>query len=295
MEIALKPEKPEKDRFGFILVIHDGEESRQFLVAQWGPWIIFMNGDDYAHRKKTKRMALDTARLPSGPLFLTLTTGSQGTKLYCDGALVEERRDLTLTIPTAGNPRLVLGNSPYATHSWHGDINGLAFYESTLTEPDVAAHFNRWSQERSFAFAKPEAPCLLFLFDENGGRQAMDHSGGGHALIVPKRIRPWKQHLLEPPWRQLEFKWNSAADIFINILGFIPFGFFLAAFLTGIDGHVRRHRVLISVSVCLTVSLFIEVFQAWVPSRSSSSLDLMLNGFGGWLGTVTYRRFVMGA
>jgi glycopeptide antibiotics resistance protein len=52
---------------------------------------------------------------------------------------------------------------------------------------------------------------------------------------------------------------------------------------------------LISVSVCLTVSLFIEVFQAWVPSRSSSSLDLMLNGFGGWLGTVTYRRFVMGA
>ena len=294
VEIALKLKKPDEDRFRFIFVLHDGQDSRQLVMAQWRSWIIFMNGDDYANKRKTKRLSVDTALLPAGPLFLTVTTGSHGTNLYCAGKLVEEKNDLTLDVPTGREARLVLGNSAYGTHSWEGDVYGLAFYRSAITDHDIAMHFNRWSKERNFAFATPDKPFMLFLFDEKEGRWAFDHSGGNHPLSIPKRMKTWERNLLVPPWQGLEFNRSSMmVDIVLNVLGFIPLGFFLSAVLTGLGGNFKKQGVFITVGLCLAASLFIEIVQAWVPSRSSSASDLILNVFGGWIGSITYKLFPM--
>jgi hypothetical protein len=92
LEIAFKIEKTYRSGFNFIFAIHNGKDSNQLLLAQWHSWIIFMNGDDYAHKRKSNRISIDTALLPDGPLFLTMTTGSFGTKLYCNGKLVQEKK-----------------------------------------------------------------------------------------------------------------------------------------------------------------------------------------------------------
>ena len=170
VEIALKLEKTHEDGFKFIFVLHNGQDSNQLLMAQWRSWIILMNGDDYAHKRKTKRLAVDTALLPAGPLFLTVTTTIHGTKLYLDGKLVREKKDLILDLPNSGKVRLVLGNSVYGKHSWQGDVYGLAFYQSTLASQDVEIHFAKWSKESNFSFAKTAQPFILFLFDEKEGR-----------------------------------------------------------------------------------------------------------------------------
>lgn len=71
---------------------------------------------------------------------------------------------MTLGLPTRGETRLVLGNSVYGKHFWEENVYGLAFYRSTLADQDIAAHVNRWSQERNFSFAEADKPVMLFLF-----------------------------------------------------------------------------------------------------------------------------------
>jgi len=288
VEIALKQEKPQNDGFKFIFVVHDGRDSNQLLMAQWRSWIILMNGDDYAHKRRTGRLALDTARLPAGPLFLTVTTGSHGTKLYSGGSLVREKKDLTLRLPGNGEARLLVGNSVYGKHSWVGDLYGLAFYRSTLTRQDSATHFSRWAKERNFAFAKADKPFMLFLFDERQGRWAFDHSGGNRSLNMPEKMIPLARKPLVPPWQGFKPTRAYMIDLIVNFLGFIPFGFLVSASLHNGGGKFRKHGALIAVGLCLAVSLFIEIVQAWLPSRNSSLSDLMLNSFGGWIGARLY-------
>jgi glycopeptide antibiotics resistance protein len=291
LEIALKIEKPYKNGFSFIFAIHNGKDSSQLLLAQWHSEIIFMNGDDYDYKRKSNRIFIDTALLPDGPLFLTMTTGSLGTKLYCDGKLIKEIKDLTLELPSGGKSRLLLGNSVYGTNSWEGDVYGLAFYRSTLTDEDVTVHFNRWSEERGFSFVKTDKPFVLFLFNEKEGEWANDHAVGNDSLNIPKTIKILEKKILVPPWQDFKFEQNNVEDILINAIGFMPLGFFLFATLNRLDGNSVKHGILITAILCFILSLFIEIVQAWIPSRSSSMTDLISNTFGGWIGAITLKFF----
>jgi hypothetical protein len=289
LEIAIKIEKPYKNGFNFIFAIHNGKDSNQLLLAQWRSEMIFMNGDDYAHKRKSNRMSIDTALLPDGRLFLTMTTGSFGTKLYCDGKLVQEKKDLTLELPSGGKSRLLLGNSVYGINPWEGDVYGLTFYRSTLTDEDIAIHFNRWSEEHDFSFAKNDKPLVLFLFDEKEGEWANDHIAGNDPLNIPKTIKILERRILVPPWQEFRFDHDNIEDILLNVIGFTPLGFFLFATLNRPNSNSMKHGILITVLICFVVSLFIEIVQAWIPSRSSSMIDLISNTFGGWIGSVTYK------
>ena len=248
-----------------------------------------MNGDDYDYKRKSNRIFIDTALIPDGPLFLTMTTGSFGTKLYCDGKLVQEKKDLTLELPSGGKSRLLLGNSVYGTNPWEGDIYGLAFYRSTLTDEDIAIHFNRWSEEHNFSFAKTYKPLALFLFDEKEGEWANDYTIGNDPLNIPKKMKILERKILEPPWQNFRFDQKNIEDILINVIGFMPLGFLLFATLNRLDGNSMKHGILITAISCFVLSLFIEIVQAWIPSRSSSMTDLISNTFGGWIGSIAFK------
>ena len=288
-EIALKIEKPCNNGFNVIFALHNGKDSDQLLLAQWRSWIIFMNGDDYAYKRKTNRIFFDTSMLHDGPLFLTMTTGSDGTKLYCDGKLIKEKKDLTLDLPRGAKRRLLLGNSVYGTNPWEGDVYGFAFYRSTLADEDIAIHFNRWSEEHNFSFAKSDKPLVLFLFNEREGEWANDHTAGNDALNIPKKMQLLEKKILVPPWQEFKFQQNNIEDILLNVIGFMPLGFFLFTTLNKRDGNSMKHGILITAILCFFVSLFIEIVQAWIPSRSSSMIDLISNTLGGWIGSITFK------
>ena len=290
VEIALKPDVTHHQGFEFLLVMHNGEDSKQLLIGKWRSWIIVMNGDDYENKKRKKRIAVREALPPQKIRFVTITSGQEGTKVYLDGQLAGAKEDLILEVPDGKTEtRLVVGNSVYGRDSWAGDIYGLALFGYALTARDVELHFKRWSRERSFAFAKEEAPKVLYIFNEKAGEKAFDRSGGNHHLEIPARMKILKRELLVAPWHGITLNRSFLVDIAINILGFIPFGFFLAATFLSTGGFVGRHGALIAVFICLVISLIIEITQAWMPSRSSQMLDVILNTLGAWLGAMLYR------
>ncbi|KAF7600755.1 MAG: hypothetical protein CGU28_11165 [Candidatus Dactylopiibacterium carminicum] len=79
------------------------------------------------------------------------------------------------------------------------------------------------------------------------------------------------------PWQ----KYISYSDVYLNVLGYLPLGFMLAATLRG------QHAVAVLAWVTLvsfTLSFSVECLQYYLPSRISSNLDLATNVLGGVLG-----------
>jgi len=288
----LKPASYRGHRFKFILALHNGKDRQQLVMGQWRSWFVVMNGDDYAYRRKTKRIAVEVANaVSSSPTarFVTITSGKEGTRVYLNGEHLRTQEDLTLKIPPGGNARLLVGNSVYGKHPWRGDIYGLALYRHTITSREAVDHFQRWAEDRSFSFAEDRNAFALYLFDEKAGTAALDHAGGNLHLEIPSRMKVLEKRVLAPPWQGFGFNRSFIADMIINYFGFIPFGFILFATLIRFGGAFEKHGVLMTVAFCFSVSLALEILQAWIPSRDSHMRDLLLNTLGGWSGVMSYR------
>jgi hypothetical protein len=57
IEIALKPSTFDQG-FNFILAFHAGKDGDQLLIGQWRSSYIVMNGDDYDHKRRTRRIGV---------------------------------------------------------------------------------------------------------------------------------------------------------------------------------------------------------------------------------------------
>ena len=284
IEIVLKPAEYHKSGFNFLFAIHDESDGKQLVIGQWRSSLIVMNGDDYDHKRKTKRITIKLTEEVPIPRFLTITTGKDGTCIYLDGQKIRTKRNLTLKIPEGENARLLLGNSVYGRHGWKGDVLGLAVYRYPLSGQEAAAHFKRWVNDGSFLFAKKYKPYMLYVFDEKNADKVMDRAGGHIDFHIPSRMKILDKQILSFSWSRLSFNEEFFEDVMINLMGFIPFGFFLNAIFAKAGSGFERYGVLMTVVICFFVSLFIEVYQAWIPSRSSDVLDLVLNTLGGMLG-----------
>jgi hypothetical protein len=248
--------------FNFLFVIHDGDDGKQLLIGQWRSSLIVMNGDDYDHSRKTKRIAVKLAEERSIPQLVTITTGKDGTRIYLDGRLISNHKDLTLKIPEGDNTRLLLGNSVYGRHNWKGDVMGLAIYRHPFSKHDVMTHFEHWFKDGSFLFAKQYKPDMLWVFDEKKGEKVIARAGGNVDFQIPSKMKILNKKILSFSWSRLNLNAEFFEDVMINLMGFIPLGFFLNATFAKAGEGFERHGVLISVVLCFFVSLFMEVLQA---------------------------------
>lgn len=85
---------------------------------------------------------------------------------------------------------------------------------------------------------------------------------------------------LVEPWQ----RYISLADVYLNIAGFVPFGFMLATSIR--EGRKPGRVVLFVCAASFLLSFSIEFIQNWLPSRVSSNLDLATNVAGGLIGAL---------
>ena len=77
------------------------------------------------------------------------------------------------------------------------------------------------------------------------------------------------------------------SDVVINIVGFIPFGFFFALWFSLTPGIARPR--LTALLLGFAISLAIETLQYFLPTRDSSMTDLLNNTIGTALGVALCR------
>ena len=289
IEMAIQPAVSRYPDFRFILVVHDGADDRQLVVGQWLNALIIMNGDDYDGKRGVPKINVDLGAQREGPHLVTIVSGAAGTRVYLDGQLTKSNPNLHLQYPgQGGNTRLVVGNSVTARHPWNGSMFDLAMYAKMLADEKIIAHYVSWRNDHSLGGVNAESPRVLYLFEGGQGNRVANQAGNDFDLKVPARVTVLQKRFLElPEWdfsRRDLFK-----DMVVNLFGFIPLGLILCATMDQMGVGFKRYNWQISIFLAFLFSLGLETAQAWIPSRSSSMLDLLLNTLGAGIGAVGYK------
>jgi hypothetical protein len=288
IEIVIRPDADSRKDFRHILTLHNGSDDSQLMLGQWRNSIVFMKGNDYENKKPGKRIWANTAAAGADEIFVTLTSGIEGSSIYLNGQLVNMQKDLILEVPKGNKSQLIIGNSIYGKHAWEGSIRGLALYRSVLSAHSAAMHYSEWLKDGNFRFAEKEKTWVLYTFDENTGIKAIDHGTGKNDLTIPQRMTVFKMTFLESSLENLRVNSGLVGDIIINLFGFMPFGFIFSTLLFRLRGKFPIYFILIAGGTGFLFSLPIEILQAWLPSRDSSAFDLILNTTGALLGSILF-------
>ncbi len=280
-------------KLGFrpLIMLHNGDDLEQFAFWQWGDEVIVMNGDDYEYSRRLPRISAMNALKPGEMSFLTVTSGLAGTRLFINGALVQEIKNWQVALPDGGNKlQLILGNSVYGKHNWEGEIYGFAFYTKALTPKKVQLAYDQWLQQKIFAPDTNDELQLLYTFNEDPGHLIADRTGKNQQLQIPARQAVLKKSFLGLPEHNFISNQSFIVDAVLNLIGFIPLGAVLYLWLWQLLPGPGKYALLGTVAFCFFLSLGMEIGQAWLPSRDSSLSDLVLNTLGACLGIILMRK-----
>ena len=94
-----------------------------------------------------------------------------------------------------------------------------------------------------------------------------------------QEIAPWS--FVNAPWP----KYQTAFDMWSNVLGYVPLGFWLSLAMLRSD-QARWTAVLLGLVGACLLSFAMECSQTYLPQRVPSQVDWLLNTVGGLLGAV---------
>ncbi len=172
---------------------------------------------------------------------------------------------------------LVLGSNANGAFGWLGVVYGLEVFPHAV---NPAALKNGWNQ------FIPGSPVLFYRFTEANGTTVIDHSPKNPVPISwPEKFAPYKRTVLQSAldyWPELRrlYMW----DMLANVILYIPLGYLLSTLV--------RHRLsgalaaIAPVMIAIGVSLAIEILQAYLPSRNSSQMDVIMNCLGACIGVL---------
>lgn len=291
IELLIAAESEATRNIHSIFSIYDGALPENLLAAQWKDSFLVRIAFLDAHgRRKYREIGIDNA-LPDGKQrFLAITSGTSGTLLYKDGLLVDTY-PRTFFRPGSLRDRLVIGSSPNAGASFTGTFSGLAFFNRQLDLAEIDYHAMLWKTGCAGEIAASRDLAALYLFNPAQGNMIADLSPFRQPLVIPKHYLAIHKSLLAPLSVEWHHKFSDIQDIVINILGFAPFGFFCFVWCRRI-GRGRMSSLIIATLAAGFISAAIEIPQAYLPTRSSSSRDLICNIGGGLIGAfLAYRKY----
>ena len=270
---------------GTIVALCDEENRLKLLFGQWRTHLIirtFYFATD--RRGPYTEIGVRDVLTPGKPGLITVTSTSNGTKIYDEGELVRSVAHVRL-LPEAvdfSGYRVYLGNEPDVTAPWEGILYGLGIYDRALTADEVFQSYRSWTHNKSPSFANPgDNAVVTYTFANAKGMKVPDILGDGNYLLIPERF----DLVQRPLERSTGYKIN-VEDVVINTLGFIPFGFLGVLWMRQRwRGPVLGVAVLV-VLAGFAVSFGIEQAQAYLPTRNSSLLDLITNVVGTTFGVI---------
>ena len=255
-----------------ILSVHDDEGRELFFLGQWRDELILriLEEERFFHLRYRETGAgglqKDVKR------SIVVRSDDNALTLFVDGVPIETRPgvDFSLLSDRRGPAWMILGNSPSGENPWRGDLLSLSFYPIALSPREIES--------------RGRIPLIHYDFSEGNGAVCRGDADPRHDLSIPSVFRAPAKGILVPPWRDQEYNRSFWNDVFVNILGFIPFGVAVFAWVRK-DG-ARKNATAMGIALLLGagISLFIELLQVHLPSRDSSLTDVMNNVLGTYIG-----------
>jgi hypothetical protein len=278
IRLELLPHDEPADYLPRILSLYDAGGRELFILGQW------KSGLNLSILERERHFSLVYQETEAGNIrrgekrAILLRSGEKGLTVYSDGEPVFTRPGYGFSLLSWNRDPawLILGNSPSGESPWRGDLLSLSFYPDALTPEETGI--------------PGVHPLVHYRFAEGSGTVCRGGADPRHDLFRPPAFRAPARHVLLPPWKVQEYDLSFWSDVAVNVLGFIPFGFTLCAWLW--KNGTREHLpvTLLVVLAGAGTSLFIELLQVWLPSRDSSLADLLNNTLGSYLGARLFRK-----
>jgi hypothetical protein len=203
--------------------------------------------------------------------------------LYHNGEIKHEKKTGPLSFANwDGSYPLVIGSEGNGKFPWKGNIYSIKIYDRALLPEEIEGLVSPETPK-----SDSDIPLVDYSFD--GGGSVIKDGGKGEPanLVIPRRFKPYKRAFLETPTRLGEI-FRNTGDMLINLFGFVPLGFLLSGYLNRRNWSWRSAFIL-SFIIGASISLTIEVLQAFLPTRDSSMTDLVANTFGTAIGFFVYK------
>jgi VanZ family protein len=266
-----------------IVSFSTSENPLQLVVHQYHSTLI-VKRQNSGDRHRTETIGVDGVFRQIKPVFVAITSGSQKTSIYVDGALAEAFPRFHFGNDCAGE--LVVGTSPVSNERWSGQLLGLAIYQRELTAAQAKEHYGTWTTTGRPAISENENAIAMYPFDERSGNIVHNMIQPGIDLNIPARYSLLHQVFLEPIWKEYKPGRSYWWDVTENVVGFLPLGFFFCAYWSSV--RPIKHPALATVALGFAVSFTIEVLQSHIPIRASGTTDLFTNTLGSFLGAQLY-------
>jgi len=287
LAIRLQPDAVMRGASGTLLGVYTPERPSQFRLMQWRD-VLLIRRDyrDADNHSKTTEVDLDHAFLTREPVSFTITSGPDGSVAYRNGMRAAGITRTGLSCEDFAG-QLVLGDSAIMDNAWRGNILDLAIYDRELTPQEIASKYASWNGDQTDQEPGGEQHLVAqYTFTEGRGPNVHGEPAGAPDLYIPQIFKVPHKKMLMWPWEESPDKRNFR-DISINILGFVPFGFVFAAYLTW--NRNVRHSTVVTILCGAAISLTIEILQEYIPGRDSGILDIFTNAFGTFLGVLLFR------
>jgi VanZ family protein len=270
---------------GTFLAYYNSTTQRTLSFRQSQTDLLLQQQSPKDRRRRTKLCA-DNIFQRSGSDFFTITSGPQGIQIYNNGVLAAASSHFRLLLADFSG-RLVVGDSPGQPDSWSGQFLGLAIYERQLNANEVLADYSTWTQTGRPTIGTVEYARALYLFNEHNGAVIHDQAGRGIDLQIPEKYQVVDKIVLEPFWTEFSMSRSYWSAVFKNVVGFVPLGACLFAWLS--MSLSPRRAALATITLGTTVSLTIEILQGFLPMRQSGMSDIITNTLGTSIGVASYR------
>jgi hypothetical protein len=281
VELWLQPD-PTEDR-GSILAIYSAKNPRQFSIEQFHGGLAVRSaaaGDPI--RMGGAPSYTPDVFTPGKAVFITITSSERGTAVYVDGSLRKISPAFRITNRMLSGT-FVAGTAASTDYRWHGQLRALAIYSYALNPVLVRENKASWMSTGFPAVRDHDGLLALYRFRERTGRVIHNEVPGGSDLYIPETYVVPVENFLSPP------SLDNPEDIVANIVGFIPFGFFLCGYLSSFHRTRTQMTLAPTAVICGCLSLLIETLQTFLPTRDSSLTDVVTNFLGGTIGAFLYR------
>jgi hypothetical protein len=228
-----------------------------FMIRQQIDDVVFLRGPRQLGQR-AKLNSIDIARVfrRGENVLVTLTTNARIATVYVDGETARVSSSFGLSSKDFVG-ELIIGHAPDENDNWSGQLWGLSVYNYELTAAETKQHYDLWAKGDHPQISEMQPPVALYLFNEKTDRTVRDQVGSGPDLYIPKYYEVADHSFLEPPWKEFYPGRGYYENLGLNIVAFIPLGFFLRAYFK--TRKSIRRPALTSVVAGLLVSLTIEI------------------------------------
>jgi glycopeptide antibiotics resistance protein len=289
VELWLK-ERADSENWGprEIFSFFDGEPSPSLMIGEWNNQLFLYSRLEKNEKEKWYQLFKPNKQLQRGRTHcVTVTFDKSAKAIYIDGKLIDKKKTVLLENYHGGfQGRILLGNSPYAAHGWMGEIRGVAVYNRTLDFLEVSRHNDMISKNGMHALRETPGLKVLYAFAEGSGNRAYNILGGPLWIYLPQQCIAFKETFFHRPDFNVRIGLGWFADFMLNIILFMPLGFFAATILCRLLNGSHALVFFIVPITCGLITLCIETAQLFIPGRFSSIIDVISNVAGAGIGAL---------